>query len=531
MAQQNVEVRIVGKDAASKEILGVGNTLERMKVSVESNRAGMNKLDNALKDVAQNALALPGPLGRLSDAFLEFAPGGIAGAGMIAGIGAIILITKSYFDAAKQSEDITKKLEQSIADVQGRGKEFNLDNLNKELRKLGEESESGWQKFWYGSDGRLFGFGKSWEDQRKELQTEINKTSDTIAKSLQAAQDRNRQAQREIGLAQAERAGRGPQERLKQAQDALVSAESALAVLQKSTTATQTQIVEAQATVSERQAALIRAETALRDDQTRRRSDQIERIRKQEEQASKEKLDREKLLQSIIENGIKYLEQQGRAAEDRRKQIGDMIATDIQATIAQLTSQVDAEIAKMEQAAKKAQEVSQERISALEPFISSAIGGLETMANALASGQNAFKAFGQGAVGAIRSILQALARQNLVEGLSALGKAFAAAANPLTAGSAGGFFASAKQHFLAAAAAGVGSGLLGGGRSAAGGGSVNGGFNNSGLGGINGGASPIYITITGGGVLDMNNPETARSFVQALNTVTNRRAIITTTGR
>ncbi len=111
MAQQNVEVKIVGKDQASREILGVGTALDRMKTSVETNKAGLNKLDNALKDSAANMLGLQGTAGRLADAFLEFAPGGIVGGLAVAGIG---LLISGFINSKKAQEEADESLKKYL---------------------------------------------------------------------------------------------------------------------------------------------------------------------------------------------------------------------------------------------------------------------------------------------------------------------------------------------------------------------------------------------------------------------------------
>ena len=509
-----------GAAAAAKAVDGIaGNT------------KGINKLDNAFKDLGQNALNLPGPLGRLSDAFLEFAPGGLAGAAFIGGIGASVMILKSYSDAAKRTEELNKKLAQSIADIEGRSNQFKLSNLTRELDELGRKSESAWLKFWLGADGRLFGFGDSFEDQRIKLETEIRKTAATIVKEVDDARIAAFDAAQDISLARAEARGGGIQERLQQARDAEQRAQTAYSLLLRAGTATEEQLLQAKAKSDSATASRIRAETALRDDAQKRRLSQEEQVRKTQEFYAQQRVDREKYVQNVISDGLKRLDQLGKQIEERRKVVSDMVTADVQKTLSVSLADLTRQLDEMEQAALKAEAIAAQRVSALEPLVSGIASGLDVMTKALVSGENAFKSFGDGARAAITDILRALARQNIVEGLGALGKGFAAAANPLTAFAAGSFFKSAAQHFAAAAAAGVGAAAIGaggGGSSGVGRGVGPGGafgFNQSQLGGVAGEQGALYITIQGGGLLDMNNPETAKAFARALQTATNRRIV------
>ena len=153
MAQQNVEVRIVGKDQASSELLRVGNTLERMKVSVESNRAGFNKLDGALKESARNLVGLQGSAGQVTSALLSFAPQSIFITAAIAGVGLLVKTFIDLAEAQKKAEADTKAALQGYVDAWGDvkmqirnvniGQEFTeLDVITEKIEKLKEEIEN-----------------------------------------------------------------------------------------------------------------------------------------------------------------------------------------------------------------------------------------------------------------------------------------------------------------------------------------------------------------------------------------------------
>lgn len=515
---QKTEVEIGVRDKATGELNGIRGAFEKFRVSVETNNKGINKLDNALRGMGAQAASLPGPLGRVADALADFAPGGLAGAAYLAGFGSMILITKSYFDAAERTKKINEELAQTIADIEGKGKQFRLSQLHEELRKLGEESESGWKKFWYGSDGRLFGFGLSWDDQRNQLETEIKKTADVIARELDAAQQRVRDTAGDVSLARAEARGMGLQERVRQTETALVVAQNALAVAEKERK-TQADIANLKANVNVAEAAHIRAIAALRDAENKKTeqalNDQIAKQKKRAEALAK--IEKE-TLDELFAINMKYYEDLADARQLSRQFISEDIGNQLKVNL----GDVDKTILGIEEAAKKAQTAADERMKSIEPIVYGISDGFDTMIDGLLSGENAFKSFGQGARSAISGILKALAQQNLVEGLGALGKAFAAAANPLTAPSAPGFFKSAAQHFAAAAAAGVGARAVGG----AGGGGIgaNGGaFNNSQLGRNNFNTQQPLTIVVQGGLLDMSNPDTQRSFVGALETISNRR--------
>ena len=517
---QKTEVEIGVKDKATAELKGISGAFEKMRISVETNNKGINKLDGALRGMGAQAASLPGPLGRVADALADFAPGGLVGAAYLAGFGAMIMITKSYFDAAERTKKINEELAQTIADIEGRGKQFQLSQLQEELRKLGEESESGWKKFWLGSDGRLFGFGLSWDDQRNQLETEIRKTSDTIAKELDAAQQRVRTTAGEISLARAEAGGTGPQERLKQAETALVVAQNALAVAIREGK-TQADIANLQANVNSAEANHIRAMTALRDDQANKREKALERERKLQETITREREERERFTQKVIEDGLRRIERQAQEAIERRKTIAESIAKDIQvvldASILEVNKTIDTLGKSFENARKKAEE----QMQYIEPLIYSIGAGFDVMVDAIFAGKNAFDAFGRGVRAIIVQELKNLAQTFIVKGTGQIAEGLANLANPLTAPSAALNFKSAAKYFAGAALAGVGSRAAAG--NAAGGTGAGQAFNNSQLGRNNFNTQQPLTIVIQGGLLDMSNPDTQRSFVGALETVTNRR--------
>lgn len=512
---QKTEVEIGVRDKATTELRGIQGAFEKMRISVETNNKGINKLDNALRGMGAQAASLPGPLGRVADALADFAPGGLVGAAYLAGFGAMIMIGKSYFDSAEKSKKITQDLAKAIADLNNTSQQFQLKQLLNELDSLKEKSESSWRTFWLGSDGRLFGFGESNAQANARVVTEILKSTTDAARNAAQADQQLFDAQQDRALANAEGLGRALEEKVKQAGERLKRAQAALTVARQ-TGADEAVIIQRQAAVEQAYAEQTRARKALLDKQT------ADEERNRQQQRAEERLTTDLLkkeLNARFRIQMKYYEDLADARQFSRELI---INEDIGNKLKVNLGDVDKTILGIEEAAKKAQTAADERMKSIEPIVYGISDGFDTMIDGLLSGENAFKSFGQGARSAISGILKALAQQNLVEGLGALGKAFAAAANPLTAPSAGGFFKSAAQHFAAAAAAGVGARAVGG----AGGGGIgaNGGaFNNSQLGRNNFNQQQPLTIVVQGGLLDMSNPDTQRSFVGALETISNRR--------
>jgi hypothetical protein len=480
---------------------------------------GIRKLENTFQDLGIQALGVTGPVARLGDALLEFVPGGAKGAAVIGGIGALVLIFKSFGDAAEKTKEINEKLADSIAQIKGNADQLKLDRLRNELRLLGEESESGWKKFWYGSDGRLFGFGLSFEDRRKELETEINLTADTIKRGLENAQAKLRSSAESITLARAEAGGRGEEERVRQAETALVRAQNALAVAQKEKQ-TQEQIANLQAEMNTAEANLITANAALRDKYAKQREDQLERERKLQETINQERIDREKYTQKVLENGLKFLEEQAKAAIERRKQFAESVAADIERTLDAAKLSLQETIDEIDRQTQKVKEKVEEQIKYIEPAIYAIASGFDVMVDAIMSGKNAFDALGRGIRAAVVQELKNLSQTFIVKGIGALadGLAETAKGNILSAGL---FYKSSAKYFAAAAAAGVGSRAVAG--NASGGTGAAQAFNNSQLGRSTFSTQQPLTIVVQGGLLDMSNPETQRSFTNALQTVTNRR--------
>jgi hypothetical protein len=495
---QKTEVEIGVRDKATTELKGIAGAFEKMRVSVETNNKGINKLDNAFRGLGAQAASLPGPLGRVADALADFAPGGLAGGAALAGLGLIAIAINNHIKNQEKIKEEQDKVsdsakEQYLAYVKLTG---GVELYNAELNKT--------EAIIARNDIKKF------TDQLVELEKKIRADATAIAlfnNDMGAAGGRvMTQSTLENALAQARR---GNLAEYLQALRGLQQANTAFA----NATSNQTELENNQAKKRRDNANRALAEEEKLNRARRARAEALARIEKE-------------TLDELFAINMKYYEDLANARQFSRQFISEDIGNQLKVNL----GDVDKTILGIEEAAKKAQTAADERMKSIEPIVYGISDGFDTMIDGLMSGENAFKSFGQGARSAISGILKALAQQNLVEGLGALGKAFAAAANPLTAPSAPGFFKSAAQHFAAAAAAGVGARAVGG----AGGGGIgaNGGaFNNSQLGrnSFNNQQQPLTIVIQGG-LLDMSNPDTQRSFVGALETVTNRRIKVNTMG-
>ena len=525
---QKTEVEIGVRDKASAELKGISGAFERMRVSVETNSRGINKLDNALRGMGAQAASLPGPLGRVADALADFAPGGLTGAAYLAGIGAMVMIGKSYYDSAEKSKKITQDLAKAIADLNGTSQQFQLNSLLNELKDLEEKSNSAWRAFWLGSDGQFFGFGESNAQANARITTDILKSTTDAARKAASADEALFDAQQERALVRAEQLGRQLEEKVKQTGIRVQRAQAALTVARQ-TGADQSTITQLEANVVKALTAQQQAQNDLGKAEAKRTEDAKklaeERVKAAQKEAERVIAFNKRIQDALFEVQMKQFEDLKSARDQARQVISDLITNDVN----RLTDAVNAGLEKDNEAAKKATENAENRMKTIEPIIFGISDGFDKMVEGIFTGENAFKAFGQGARNAIAGILKALGQQNLVEGLSSLGKGFAAAANPLTAFSAPGFFKSAAQHFAAAAAAGVAARAVGG--AGAGGIGANGGaFNNSQLGRSNFSTTQPLTIVVQGGLLDMSNPDTQRSFVSAMETVSNRRVKISTVG-
>lgn len=534
MAQQNVEVRIVGKDQASREILGVGTALDRMKISVENNKAGLGKLDGALKDSATNMLGLSGTAGQLTKALIEFAPGGLIGGAVVAGVA---FLANNFIKTAEAQEEARQSLmdyleganqlrfaqdQLNLPEVEAAYRNiarqltllsvelFEAETKSKQLAETlkgvlefeAERPQGLLERLFIGADPTSVVYSAN------EIAKITKDATEAFAESnrLLAEQANLMLQMQNIGMIQLDNDIKRYQSlrSLQQLNRLSVDEQNELVFLTN-------KLVNFSNDLN------VSAEVRLKSlnataDITKRAADEQKRLNDFTEQTNR-------LYREAEERAVSGFLQRMAAEKQRQQEVQGMIEADIQKFAENLAATMDTSIAKLPSLDFSKQ------LASLTQIAFGIADGFDVMTNAIMNGENAFKALEMGARAAVRNILRVFAQEQIAKGIGAIGSALSATALGNVA-SAGLFYKSAAKHFAAAAAAGVASGVVGGGGSNRGGGG--GGFSNSGLGSTPSQSGPIIITIAGGGILDMNNPETARSFVNALNTVTNRRAIITT---
>lgn len=601
---QKTEVEIGVRDNATAALKGISGAFEKVKISVENNKAGFNKLDNALKDSAANMAGLQGTAGRLADALLEFTPGGIIGAGVIAGIGLLAANFISNKKAQEENEVATNKFIDALQKLESARNKLNLSATEAAFKDLETESENVTKKFdevtkklndfnikaqqtedLYKRQAGQGGFfarfftnvdaveAKITQEDLQKIDTDrkailqeqaviMSEQVSLMARLKQLGMDAfNNEITRLNTLHELSKIGRVTNaERMEEAslirkltnmsRDLNVTAEVRLAALRGIS------FLE-----EERRKRQEKAAKQAEMDRKRVDEEQAALLKRLEEEGEAEIRQREESLRIQIENIQRAAEEENRVREAAAK-YNDYLANQILSTNKKLTNEqidfvkkrIEEEQAKlaffamrgnMEAATAAQQKITEtqekfiEQIQSTAKFDAIEIGvnvladAFSAMGAAIASGQNALNAFGKAAKQAIGQSLQILGREQLVKGLSNLASGFAAAAlGPIGGKSAKDFFKAAGFNFSAAALAGAGGAALGGTAAGGGGGAGvgGGGFSNSQLGRNNFSTQQPLTIVVQGGLLDMSNPDTQRSFIGALETVSNRRIKLSTVG-
>lgn len=572
---QTTELVIQGRDNASKPIDGVAGALNRMKVAVETNRGAQNKLEGALKNTATSALGLQGNIGRLSQSLLAFGPGGLVGGAVTAGLAAIIFAFKQKKE--QQEEAITTgaslatslenqrlayiRLKEGVeaynialakSNIQAAegirdDAKIKLEAHQQEMQQQAERA-AGRGRIVGGASGAspAIDFEQATQEQlariQRDRQAETNRLqkaavdADAAVTTLEAKQNEDRQA----ASARAS-AARTKTVKDEAAEEIRLRTETKTEFdrLFELSTANGVQLSEQS---NARLAELEQEYRNILNDTNASLEDRIVALKAVgtvEEQQAKErkrmfderKTEFDRLL--ALSNGEVQLTEENKARlieleQQYRNTLNDTNAALADRVVAlQALATITSEQQKKQDAAdKEAKDKAGEQAEDRAELISRMSTGLEVMAVALVQGENAFQAFGRAAREAIVNELRSIAKKLKVKGLAALAEGYLAASNPLTAGAAPGFFKSAATFFAGAAAAGVGASGLAAGGGGGGFGGRGGGFstfNNSQLGRNNFNTQQPLTIVIQGGLLDMSNPETQRSFVGALETVTNRR--------
>jgi len=512
----NVDAKLTGTDNLSPVLSKVEREIQKFGASIESNTRGIRKLENGFENMAIKATQLGGNMGVLADAVIEFAPGGFP---VLAAVGGISLIISYFQGLDKQAEDSRKKIfDLRVEILRLKGLPINAEMLlATAANKVFTDAEKNVNK----------------------LQSEVGKLQTTLSDA--SLEDGMREGFAGV-LFTKEKQLAAARENLEAVRQAAIKAGLTL----QQTAIADEKTKENLRDKLEKEAAARKTEVELLIEVSKLRSLSIGEVNTliSAEGTMLSQLNAKnvsyatqiKLLTQLnaaqgayVANLLKPLPptpaNTQTPASNRSFEVKPMsVSPIIEKKIA------DATAAQSKREAATAEQLTQDRMAKFEPYANAATDALSAMGEALANGENAFTAFGRSAAASISGILKALAKQNIVEGLSALGKAFFAASNPATAASAPGFFSSAGYHFAAAAAAGVGAGVAAAGASGGGGrgGGVGGagGLNDSSLGSTEMGQGTITLNLTGGSILDMSNIDTQRSFLKALETLTNKRAIV-----
>jgi hypothetical protein len=535
---QTSEIFISAKDAASKVVNGISGAFEKMRISVETNNRGINKLDNALRGMGAQAASLPGPLGRVADALADFAPGGLAGGAALAGLAAVALAFNRNKERQKEllesGRDLATALEQQrlayIKSAQG------VDAYNDALLRSNITlAQTAVQQ-------ATADLVKYEQEQRKAI--------DSRVRGLQ-------QLNKVVAVGGGEGAGRTPVEQVNAEAVAISVRNRNLAESNKLLTA----LAEANARLSEAIAA--------------RNQTEIEKAKRSQEAAAKAIVDaeaaRKKALQESITEyqqlfnlnaaGLPLTIQQQdiltSKIDEYRNAINDVtLSLEERQTALNAINQLESVIEKKRNdiaAAQKAREDEQKRrdkeqedarkkrfddaikeqeqyLNNISTYTTAAADAFNLMFSVIGQGGDAFKNLGRGFAQLISGLARSKVAENIAYAVENLGKAFGNIAIGNLPGAAANK-AAAASHFKAAALWGVlsGVGAAAGGAGAAGGG-TGGAFNNSQLGRNNFSTQQPLTIVVQGGLLDMSNPDTQRSFVSAMETVSNRRVKISTVG-
>jgi hypothetical protein len=513
-----VQAELTARDNLSPALSKVEREIQKFGASIESNTRGIRKLENGFENMAVKSLGLQGNIGMLADSLIEFAPGGFVGIAVLGGIAAIV----THFQTIKTEAENAKK---EVINLQIEFLRLSGDIVGAEFRAATEKAKLQFKEEdrLNALKGRVEGLGAAYQG----LAGQTGVASLLVGAALVYQSDKLRDAENGIGQLRQETMNaskvytnaidaerKKTEDAIKQRQKEAASRKTEIDLLIEVSKLRSLTIGEVNTLISAEGTMLSQLNSKNVSYET-----QIKLLTKLNAAQG-----------AYVANLLKPLPptpaDTQAPARDRSFEVKPMsVSPIIEKKIA------DATAAQSKREAETADKLTQDRMAKFEPYANAATDALSAMSEALANGENAFTAFGRSAAASISGILKALAKQNIVEGLSALGKAFFAASNPATAGSAPGFFSAAGYHFAAAAAAGVGAGVAAAGASGGGarGGGVGGagGVNNSNLGrSSTAGQGTVTINITGGGILDMNNIDTQRSFVRALESVTNKRAVI-----
>ena len=510
-----IQAELTAKDNLSPKLGGVETALNKFKISVEENQRGIRKFENSLENFGVAATGLQGNLGRVADALIEFTPGGMVGLAVITGISALIFhfqdLAKAQDEAKKSADDLRLTLigvmqgEEALAKTKYLESLQNVTKAEQELRDLRNKAAIDDANALARAQARVGAMAQpvSTIDKKKEAEL-VKARNDALNTSLQLGKNFSalEKARIDKDTEKAKQAEHERTQNLKKAADernALQNYSNDLRIknqeefdnfLDKSIKNAE----EAQKAAAER-AQNFRRDFGIDDFTTKVGEDIAAQF-------------------APGGTGMRQIEEFGKNTKD----LLNTIPLSFEDAFKGVTIQfVDANSKAMDLNSTLGQLAGITLVSLQDGFA----GAFE----AIGQGENALNSLGKAAQRAVAKAAAAEGQLAFGRGLVEVAKAIAG--DPVAALSAIKYFAAgAFLSTLAGALGGSGGARGGGGGGGAGGiGGTN--VNSSRLGSTEGMAQGyVYINLTGGSLLDMSNIDTQRSFLKAIETLTNKRAIV-----
>jgi len=493
MADQNINTNFTANVGPLQA--AIANAKSAIDAFAASSPQGIRKLDNAFKDLSLQSLGVTGNIARLGDALLEFVPGGIVTAGAVAGISALIIARNKEKETNENNIASISKLKEAMMDLGVAQRALSLGTQQSTLDALNNDLDK----------------AKNKANEAEEALTKLNKERQKVINPLDV-----------FRVVPATGGATGPIA----AVDRFLSRQFERFGIG----VTQAEVLDQLAELQRRQADVAAAEKALKEFRQSAARDRIDQIQKEKRAVEEMTVAYRKLIEASTESALKQFEQSAKAEQERiaalRKSISDQLNKDIGAE--KLSQSIEDSFRGVQLVSPEISKIilqQQQAYNTMSLAAQAASEGWQMMFEVIGQGGNALGNLGKGFARLIAGLAKNKAAENIAFAVENLAKAFGfiALGNVPSAGAAK---SAAAGHFKAAALWGA----LGGGATAAAGGA-------SGPGGIGGGGAfsqsmvgqnnfstqqPLTIVVQGG-LLDMSNPETQRSFVSAMETVSNRR--------
>lgn len=520
---QETKIVLNAQDNASSTIQAVQARIKAVKTESVSTSEGVKKLGDGFKELGKELLGAQGAAGNFAEALMAFGGGGLVVAGAVAGIG---LIVTAFMGLKKAQDDVKASLNNyrlTLAAFRGDEAKEALTQANDRL--LDENRKSGRNSMLMGvgiglqQSGNpilgaigaftqtkgLEGYQKLTDanaayntalkrvlDLQKQKEEQDKKDAEATSKSAKATRDKAdaeamRIAQEELKLAT---------ERKANAVASITGGAKGLIEYQKAYGSLTPDQLD---TLNFLMRGLKTQEAAALNSGDFGAAAQFKSLQTQLE-ALKPQVDSFKMI-----TGMTQAEFSVKLTEDLNKSTREGFVVNEDALNAQLSS-----------------------LNNMEDILNRTTDAWFSMWSAIGSGVSPLRAIGQAFVQSIVAYSGKKAAENIALGFENLAKAASSLANPLTAFLAPGFKSAASGHFVAAAKwAAIG------GAGAAAGGALGGGGGGGGAGStaertqdstsLGRGEANIIIQ---GGLLDMSNPEQARSLSNALEQLSGRRVTI-----